>query len=55
MVATLLLIHDALEAIQYTQTILDFIMVAQYILNNEKMFCYTEHALYKLKKTKTSI
>lgn len=46
MAATLLLIHDALEVIQYTQVILDFIMLAQYTLHNEEMFYYIKHILY---------
>ncbi len=52
-VATMpLLIYDASEAIQYTWIILDFIILAQYVLHNEEMVRYTEHALYRLEKTK---
>ncbi len=51
-VATPLLIHDAPEAIQCTRAILDFIMLAQYVLYNEETLRYMEHALYRLEKTK---
>ena len=47
-----LLIHDAPEGIQFAQAILDFIMLAQYVLHDNKMLHYIEHALYRLKKTK---
>ena len=44
--------HDALEAIQCGQAILDFIMLAQYVSHDNKTLRYMEHALYRLKKTK---
>ena len=47
-----LLIHDAQEAIQCTRVILNFIMLAQYILYNNKTFRYMEHILYRMEKTK---
>ncbi len=47
-----LLILDAPEAIQYTQAILDFTMLAQYVSHNEETLRYMEHALYRLEKTK---
>ncbi len=47
-----LLIPDTPKAIQYIWTILDFTMLAQYVLHDEKTLCYMEHALYKLEKTK---
>ena len=50
--ATSLLIHDALETIQYPQDILDFIMLAHYILHDEKTLRYIEHALYRLENIK---
>ena len=50
--ATPLLICDAPEAIQCAQAILDFIMLGQYVLHDEKTVCYMEHALYKLENTK---
>ncbi len=50
--AMLLLIYDALETIQYTQAILDFTMLAQYVLYDKETLRYMEHALYRLKKTK---
>ena len=50
--STLLLIHDAPEAIQCTQAILDFTILAQYVLHDEETLCYMEHALYRLEKTK---
>lgn len=52
MAAILLLIHDVVEIIQYAQAILDFIIVAQYVLHNEETLRYIKHALYKLEKTK---
>ena len=51
-VAMPLLNHDALEAIQYTQPILDFTMLGQYVLHDNKTLCYMEHSLYRLKSTK---
>ena len=51
MATTLLLIYDGPEAIQYTWALLDFRMLAEYVLHNEKTLRYTEHVLYKLKKT----
>ena len=50
--STPLLIHDAPEAIQCARAILDFTMIAQYVLHDEETLRYMEHALYKLKKTK---
>ena len=52
MAATILLIHDVPEVIQYTCAILDNTMLAHYVLHNNKMLCYMEHALYRLEKTK---
>ena len=52
MAATPLLIHDAPEAIQFAQAILDFTILARYVLHDEKTLCYIKHALYKLEKTK---
>ena len=50
--ATPLLIHDAPEAIQCARTILDFTMLAQYVLHDDETLRYIEHALYRLEKTK---
>ena len=50
--ATLLLIHNAPEAIQCAQAILDFTMLAQYVLHDDETLRYIEHALYRLEKTK---
>ena len=47
----LILIHDALRAIQYTWTILNFTILAQYIFYDKKTLRYIEHALYRLEKT----
>ncbi len=47
-----LLIYDALEAIQYAQAILDFTILAQYVLHDNKTFRYIEHALYRLENIK---
>ena len=52
MASTPLLIHDAPEAIQCAQAILDFIMLAQYVSHDKETLRYMEHALYKLEKTK---
>ena len=52
MAAMPLLIHDTPEAIQYTQAILNFMMLAQYVLYNEKRPWYMKHALYRLEITK---
>ena len=48
----LLLIYDAPKAIQYVWTILDFTMLTPYILYDNKMLYYIEHALYRLEKIK---
>ena len=47
-----LLIHNASKAIQYPQAILNFTMLAQYVLHNKKILRYMEYVLYRLKKTK---
>lgn len=52
MTATLLLIYDTLETIQYTQVILDFTILTKYFSYNKEILHYIEHALYKLEKTK---
>ena len=52
MLIMLLLIYNAPKAIQYTQTIINFIILAQYISYNNKTLWYINHAFYKLKKTK---
>ena len=43
--AMLLLIHDAPEAIQYAQAILNYTMLAEYISHDDKTLWYMEHAL----------
>ena len=48
----LLLIQNVPEAIQCTQAILDFTMLAQCISHDDETLRYMEHALYRLKKTK---
>ena len=50
--AMLLLIYDAPEVIQSTRAILDFIILAQYVLHDEETLRYIKHALYRLEKTK---
>ena len=50
--ATPLLIDDAPKTIQCARAILDFIMLAWYVLHNEETLRYMEHALYRLEKTK---
>ncbi len=52
MAATSLLIHDALKTIQCVQAILDFIILAQYVLHNDETLRYMEHVLYSLENTK---
>ncbi len=53
--AMLLLIHNASEAIQYAQVILDFTILAQYVLYNDKTLWYMKHTLYRLEKTKIAV
>ena len=48
----LLLIQNAPKAIPCAQAIFDFIMLAQYVLYDNKTLKYMKHALYRLKKTK---
>ena len=50
--ATLLLIYDAPEGIQYAQAILNFLILIQYISHDNKTLRYIEHTLYKLEKKK---
>lgn len=52
MAIALWLIHNALEAIKCTWAILNFIILAQYVLNDNKTLWYIEHVLYRLEKTK---
>ena len=47
-----LLIHDAPETIQCACAILNFTILAQYVLHNNKTLRYIEHKLYGLEKTK---
>ena len=47
-----LLIYNTSEVIQCVQAILNFIMLGQYVLHDNKTLRYIEHALYRLKKTK---
>ena len=46
------MIYNAPEAIQCAYAILDFIMLAQYVLHDNKTLRYMEYALYRLEKTK---
>ena len=50
--AAFLLIHNILETIQYTQTIFNFTMLAQYVLYDNKIIWYIEYVLYRPEKTK---
>ena len=50
--ATPLLIYDAPEAIQYTRTIFNITILAQYISHNNKTLRYMEYALYRLENIK---
>ena len=52
MATTPLLIYDAPETIRCAQAIFDFIILAQYVLYDNEMLCYMEHAFYRLEKTK---
>ncbi len=47
-----LLIYNAPEAIKCIQAILDYTMLAQYVLHDNKTLCYMEHVLYRLETTK---
>lgn len=49
---TFLLIQDVLEIIYNTYVILNFIILAQYSLQNDKILSYIKHALYKPNKIK---
>lgn len=50
--ATLLLIHNNPKAIHCVCAILDFMMLAHYMLYNDKTLAYMKYILYKLEKTK---
>ena len=52
MAATFLLIHDAPEAIQCIEAILDFAILAEYILHDKELLCYMEHVIFSLEKIK---
>ena len=51
-VAIPLLVQNAPEAIQCAQASLNFTILARYVLHDNKMLRYIEHALYRLEKTK---
>ena len=51
-VITLLLIQDILKTIHCTRTILDFTMLAQYLLHDNERLFYTNYTLYRLDKIK---
>ena len=53
MAATPLLIHDAAKAIQYNWAILNFTILAQYVLHDKETLHYIKHKLYKLEKKLT--
>ena len=55
MVAMPLLIYNTLKAIQYSQTIFDFIFLAHYVLHDHKTLWYINYILYRMKKTKITI
>ena len=50
--ATFLLIQDASKTIYCIYAILNFIILAQYPLYDNKIFFYMDYALYRLDKTK---
>lgn len=50
--AIYLLINDAKKTIHWICAILDFIILAQYLLYNNKTLSYIEYLLYRLDKTK---
>lgn len=50
--ATSLLIQNILKTIYYILTIFDFIILVQYLLQNDETLFYIEHFLYKLDKIK---
>lgn len=50
-VATPLLIQDAPKAIYYICTILNFTMLVQYLLHNNKTLLYMDYAFSRLEKT----
>ena len=52
MATTHLLIYNTPETIQYARAILDFKMLAKYILHNNKTLCFIEHILYRLERRK---
>ena len=49
-----LLIHNAPKIIQNAWAILNFMILAQYILHDNKMLCYMELILYGFEKKKIS-
>ncbi len=51
-VTTFLLIHDVSETIYFAYAILDFTILTQYPLYNDKTLFYMKYALYGLDKTK---
>lgn len=55
MVTISLLIHDALKAIEYTQAILDFIILAHYILHNKEITLLYRVYTIQARKYKISI
>lgn len=51
MTAIHLPIHNTTKVIQYTQAILDFIIFAQYVLQDKEILHYTGYKFYRLEKT----
>lgn len=47
-----ILIQNVLETNQYALIILDFILLAQYVLYNKNILYYMKNALYKLETKK---
>ena len=49
---TFLPIQNTPKAIQYSRAILNFTILAQYVLHDDKTLWYMKYALYRLEKTK---
>ena len=52
MAAKPLLIYDLPKLIQFAQVIINFTILAWYVLHNKETLYYIKHALYKLEKIK---
>jgi len=47
-----ILVHNTSAAVHFTQTIINFVMLTQYISHNKNILQYLKHALFQINKLK---